>query len=142
EDRRWKKVLVLLRDAVAPPRNPNSWWLHMRLAVTIRELLQRLGSKLTPIEVVQLGGEIVKETRIATLLYPSNAGLHARLAESSAEISMFGDAAKEAEEALRLDRLTPHPDKKLPEDVRRRLESHLSEWREKAPQSVKLDHIR
>jgi O-antigen ligase len=138
-DERWKKVLVLLRDAVTPPRNPNSWPLHMRLAETIRALLQHLGSKLTPLEVVQLGGEIVKETRMATLLYPSNAGLHARLAEASAEISMFGDAAKEAEEALRLDRLTPHPDKKLPEDVRRRLESRLPEWREKAPQGLRLD---
>jgi hypothetical protein len=139
EDRRWEKALILLLQAVSPPRNPNVWSLHLRRAETIRSLLQHLGSKLPPIEIVRLGAEIVKETRIATFLYPSNASLHARLAEASAEISMFGDAAKEAEEALRLDRLTPHPDKKLPDDVRKRLESHLPEWRDKAPQSVRLD---
>ncbi len=78
-------------------------------------MLQRVGSQLAPIDLVSYGGEIVKETRTATLLYPSNAMLHARLAEASAEISMFGDAVKEAEEALRLDlALTPHPDKRLP----------------------------
>ncbi len=138
-DERWKKVLILLSEAVTPPRNPISWSLHMRRAETIRAILQHLRSDLPPIELVRLGGEIVKETRIATLLYPSHAGLHARLAEASAEISMFGDAAREAEEALRLDRLTPHLDKKLPKAVRERLESHLAEWREKAPQSVGLD---
>jgi hypothetical protein len=140
EDHRWKKVLILLLEAVTPPRNPSSWSLHMRRAETIRALLQRVGSQLSPLEVVQLGGEVVKETRIASLLYPSNASLHARLAEASAEISMFGDGAKEAEEALRLDRLlTPHPDKRLPHDVRLRLESRLAEWKEKAPQSERLD---
>src|SRR5262249_23650525 len=90
EDQPWNKVLILLLEAVPPPRNPNSWSLHMRRAETIRALLQRVGSKLAPIEVVELGGEIVKETRNATRLYPSNASLHARLAEASAEISMFG----------------------------------------------------
>ena len=138
-DRRWDKALILLLEAVTPPRNPNSWALHMRRAETIRALLQHLGSQLTPIEVVRLGADLVKETRIASILYPSNASLHARLAEASAEISMFGDAAKEAEAALRLDRLTPHPDKKLPDDVRKRLESRLPEWKDKAPQSVGLD---
>jgi hypothetical protein len=139
EDRRWEKVLFLLLEAVSPPRNPNAWSLHLRRAETIRALLQRVGSALPPIEVVRLGGEIVKETRIATALYPSSASLHARLAEASAGISMFGDAAREAEQALRLDRLTPHGDKKLPDEVRKRLESALPEWKDKAPQSVRLE---
>jgi hypothetical protein len=94
--------------------------------------LQQVGPQIPPVDVVSFGAEIVKETRIATLLYPSNASLHARLAEASAEISMFGDALKEAQEALRLDRLTPHPDKKLPEPIRTRLEGQVAEWTEKA----------
>ncbi len=127
-DYRWKQIPILLLEANTLPRNPSSWSLHILRADRIRALLQRLGSQLTPIDVVSYGGDIVKETRIATLLYPSSAMLHARLALASAEISMFGDAVKEAEEALRLDTLTPHRDKKLPESLRKRLESQLAEW--------------
>ncbi len=134
KDHRWRKIPELLRDATALPRNPNAWALHMRRAEAIRGLLQKVGSELTPIELVSYGGEIVKETRTASFLYPSNSLLHARLAESSAEISMFGDAVKEAEEALRLDRLTPHIDRKLPAPTRHRLESLLPEWKGRTPQ--------
>ena len=129
EDKRWKKVPELLRDAVTLPRNPNAWALHMRRAEAIRGLLQKVGSELPPIDVVSYSAEIVKEIRTASFLYPSNPTLHARLAESSAEISMFGDAVKEAEEALRLDLLlTPHEDKRLLPATRQRLESLLQEW--------------
>ena len=39
-----------------------------------------------------------------------------------------------AEEALRLDKMTPHLDKKLPDPVRKRLETELPRWsRKKAP---------
>jgi hypothetical protein len=58
--------------------------------------------------------------------------LHARLADASADISMFHDAMTEAEEAIRLDALMPHPDKKLPDTVRLRLIAILPEWTEKA----------
>jgi O-antigen ligase len=140
DDRGWMKVPFLLNEAVSPPRNPATWSLHIRRADRVRAILQRIGSQLPPIEQIRLGGEIVKETRIATALYPSSATLHARLAEGSAEISMYGDAVKEAEEALRLDRLlTPHPDKRLPDPVRKRLEARLPEWKEKAPQGVNVD---
>jgi hypothetical protein len=131
-DQRWKKVPELLEDAVSAPRNPNAWTLHVRRADAIRRLLRRLGSEVAPVDAVRYGGEIVKETRTATRLYPSSALLHARLAEASAEISMFGDAVKEAEEALRLDRLTPHRDKKLPEADRERLEAMLAGWRDRS----------
>jgi tetratricopeptide (TPR) repeat protein len=134
EDWRWKQILILLEEAVKLPRNPNSWSLHILRADKIRTILQRVGEQLPPVDVVSHGGAIVKETRIATLLYPSNAALHARLAEASAEISMFGDALKEAEEALRLDALMkPHPDKRLPPAIRKRLENQVAEWKEKAP---------
>jgi O-Antigen ligase len=131
EDGRWKKIPTLLENAVTLPRNPNAWSLHILRADRIRAILQRVAPQSPPLEITRLGAEIVKETRIAALLYPSNASLHARLAEASAEISMFGDAFKEAEEALRLDGLTPHPDKKLPEPIRRRIEGQVAEWKEK-----------
>jgi hypothetical protein len=72
--------------------------------------------------------KIVEANRSATRINPTSALLHARLAESSADISMFKDAATEGEEALRLDRLNPHADKKLPEVGRRRLESLIPQW--------------
>ncbi|MGP0066170.1 MAG: O-antigen ligase family protein [Isosphaeraceae bacterium] len=132
EDLRWPKIPILLEEALKLPRNPSSWSLHILRADRIRALLQRVGGELSPKDAVKYSSEIVKETRIATLLYPSNASLHARLADASAEISMFGDAWKEAEEALRLDQLmTPHPDKRLPASVRRHLENQLAEWKEK-----------
>jgi O-antigen ligase len=130
KDLRWDKILTLYHEAVRPPRNPNAWSLHILRADKIREMLQRIGSQLTPLEVISLGGEIVKETRTACRLYPSNALLHARLAQASAEISKFDDAVEEAEEALRLDRLTPHPDRKLPEPLRKQLEAQLAQWKE------------
>ena len=77
--------------------------------------------------------EIVKDLRTATLFYPSNARLHARLAEASAEISMAGDAIKEAREALRLDDLNPHRDTKLSPEERARLEGLVASAEEAKP---------
>ena len=48
------------------------------------------------------------------------------------EINMYQDAAVEAKEALRLDRLTPHRDRKLPETVRDRLEAMIPTWEDNA----------
>ena len=73
-------------------------------------------------------GKIVEATRTASRLYPTNSELHARLAQASADISMFSDAVREANEALRLDRITPHADRKLPEALRRRLEDLIPKW--------------
>ncbi len=128
-DMRWKKVPELLEQAVKLPRNPNSWALHRQRAEAIRELMTRLGSELSPEESVRLGGEIVKEWRTASRLYPNNAMLHARLAEASVGISMFADAVKEAQEALRLDDLMPHADRKLSQAERRRLEALIADSR-------------
>jgi hypothetical protein len=132
EDERWKKILIDLLEAVTPPRNPNVWSLHSERAYAGRRLLNQIGSKLEPVGVVRLRGAIVQAIRTATLLYPTNAELRARLAEASAEISMFQDAAAEAKEALRLDQITPHKDKKLPDAERTRLESQLPKWSEQA----------
>ena len=105
----------LLENAGQPrPATRLAWSLHIRRAEVIRQLLRRVGSELKPIDDIRYRGEIVKETRIATLLYPSNALLHARLAEASAEISMFGDAVKEAEEAAAARRPHPAPRQEAP----------------------------
>ena len=95
-------------------------------------MVNLIGSKLEPIEVIRLRGEIVKSTRTATRLNPTSAELHARLAHASADINMYQDAVEEATEALRLDRLTPHLDRKLPPQVREHLQSLIPEWEENA----------
>jgi tetratricopeptide (TPR) repeat protein len=61
----------------------------------------------------------------AVQLYPNGAICHARLAEAylaAADRAAFG---REAEIALRLDRITPHKDKKLPLQLRDRLSDEL-----------------
>ena len=138
EDLRWRTIPALLLKAVSPPRGTDSWSLHFERANVIRDLLGRVGPSLAPLEAIQLRSGIVEATRTASRLHPTNATLHAALAEASAEISMFQDAAKEGREALRLDALTPHPDKKLAAPVRDRLQAKLPEWTEKAEQAPTL----
>lgn len=132
EDLRWRTISALLMKAVSPPRGTDSWSLHFERANVIRDLMARVGPSLAPLEAIQLRSGIVEATRRASRLYPTNATLHAALAEASAEVSMYQDAAKEAREALRLDALTPHLDKKLAAPIRQRLEAKLPEWADQA----------
>jgi O-Antigen ligase len=129
----WKTIPILYDRAAIPPRNPNDWGLHSERARAIHLILGSIGSKLEPLEAIRLRGELVKSTRTATRLNPTNAELHARLAHESANMKMYQDAVEEATEALRLDDLTPHLDRKLrPPAVRERLEALLSTWKESA----------
>jgi O-antigen ligase len=132
EDQEWRKIPILYQKAASAPRNPRSWALHADRARVILHLLGVLGSRLDPLETLKLRGEIVEATRHASVLHPTNVDLHARLAEASAEISMYRDAVTEAEEALRLDRATPHQDRKLPKTVKKRLEAQIPRWTESA----------
>jgi cytochrome c-type biogenesis protein CcmH/NrfG len=63
----------------------------------------------------------VEAYRQAVLLYPNSAQYRAKLAEALLAQGNTDDFPREAETALRLDRETPHLDKKLPDDVRSRL---------------------
>lgn len=133
DDRRWKAIPVALADAVKAPRNPNSWALHHQRALVIRDLLAKLGPQLSPKEVLTYRSNIIADTRRASMLYPSNATLHAELAQASAEIGMVGDAVTEAKEALRLDKLlAAHKDKQLAPAMRKFLEDQLPRWEKDA----------
>jgi O-antigen ligase len=61
----------------------------------------------------------------AVRLYPNSAMCHARLAEAYLATVDRAAFAREAETALRLDRITPHKDKKLPLQLRDRLSAEL-----------------
>ncbi len=134
ENQRWRTIPTLLLKAASPPRNPNAWSLHSECALVTRDLLKQVGGALAPNQIIPVQASIVEATRTASRLYPTNANLHVRLAEASAEISMFQDAAAEAEEALRLDHITPHQDKRLSGEIRDRLKAKLPVWKEKAAQ--------
>lgn len=132
EDRRWRKIPALILMATTQPRNPSVWTLHSERAKITRDLLAKVGPSLAPKETISLQGSIVEATRRASLLYPTSAILHARLAQASAEIQMYQDAVDEAKEALRLDGVTPHADKKLPDKIRDELQAVLADWTERA----------
>ncbi|WP_406696949.1 O-antigen ligase family protein [Singulisphaera sp. Ch08] len=137
EDQRWKTIPASMLEAVAAPRNQNSWTLHYERAKVTRQLLSRLGDSLKPGELMLYRGNIVEATRRASRLYPSNATLHAELALASAEIGMFLEAASEGEEALRYDGLTPHADKKLAPPLRKQIEAALPGWKKSAADMLK-----
>jgi hypothetical protein len=118
--------------ACAAPRNPKSWAMHSERAIRIHELLRELAPQLAPLELTKYRSKIVEATRTASRLNPTNSELHVRLAHASADIMMFQDAVSEANEALRLDGMTPHPDRKLPVALRRRLEELIPKWRASA----------
>ena len=132
EDTRWMRIPIMYDYAAKPPRNPKSWVLHSERAIRIHDLLRSIGSQLDPVKLIEYRGMIVEATRTATRLNPTNAELHARLAHSSAEISMYRDAVSEANEALRLDKITPHRDRKLPGALRSRLEELIPKWQASA----------
>jgi O-antigen ligase len=138
DDLRWRAVPLALAEAVKPPRNPNSWALHRDRALATREILQALGDGIGVGPLLTYRANIVEATRRASRLYPTNATLHAQLAEASAEIGKIDDAAKEAREALRLDALTPHKDKKLNPALKARLLTELPGWEKSAASAPPL----
>lgn len=60
-------------------------------------------------------------------LYPNSAMNRAKLAETYRAVGDLEGFRREAETALRLDEATPHTDKKLPNDVRKRLAAGLAD---------------
>jgi hypothetical protein len=128
EDKRWNKIPINLFKSAEPPRPDNSWSRHRERALMMTLLLTQIGSKLPPMEKTRFQANVVESSRKAMLLYPTNPSLHAYLAEASADIGYAADAAKEANEALRLNDLTPHLDKQLDPQVRLWLKSKVHEW--------------
>jgi O-antigen ligase len=135
EGSRWDRdtIVYLYRMAATPPRSYDAWSLHSERARVIQLMLNQIGSRLKPIELIAEQSKVVEATRTAARQYPTNADLRARLADASAQISMYGDAVKEANEALRLDGLlAAHPDKQLPAATRERLQAFIPKWSEAA----------
>lgn len=129
ENKLWQRIPMLLVKATTRPRNEHSWTLHQSQAMTMRAILDHVGTRLPAEDLIRYRADIVRAANLATQEYPNNASLHALMAESSADVGHFGPAAAQADEALRLDDLMPHLEKKLPAATRKRLEEQLPIWR-------------
>ena len=129
----WTKVLLTFDKALeGTHRDPDNLSLRRRQASYARTILGELPGDAKPFELLGLRSTIAKATRQAVRLYPTSATLRGELAQASADLGMFGDAATEARVALQLDGLTPHADKKLPGPLRAYLVAKIIQWDEQA----------
>jgi O-antigen ligase len=93
------------------PHSAASWYFFGELSLT---LFRETGDRE---HLRQAVGDIEK----AIELYPNNCRYRAQFAEALFELGEASEATRQAAEALRLDELTPHTDKKLPDEQRMRL---------------------
>jgi O-antigen ligase/tetratricopeptide (TPR) repeat protein len=127
------KPLIALDGALDSKwRNPANLGLRRRQAEVARAILREMPADAKPNELLPLMTTIVKATRWKVRIYPTSATLRAELAQASAEIGMYTDAAREAKQALLLDGLTPHPDKHLLKPTRAYLEAQIPIWEARA----------
>ena len=127
-DHVWPMIDWALQEAGKLPRNPRS--------LAVQRLRARLdGALLQTPDLPESEARLLRRDRVealarASALYPTNASLHAELADALALLGQYTLAGREGREALRLDSLTPHADKKLTRAVRDRLRREIPHWRE------------
>jgi hypothetical protein len=140
-------ILLTFKNATEPPknateppkRNPNSYRVESLRAAILRDILIHHAQALKPFTKRKLEAQLVDALAKAAAIYPASAARHAdlalaiaELAESTGQSSLLGDAVREANEALRLDEVTPHLDKKLPAATRQHLKEQLPVWSKRA----------
>jgi hypothetical protein len=115
-------------SALEPPRNPESYDVLLKRAQVLSLLIDRLSRSSTPNKgtIAQLKKQRNDTLRGALARYPTNVRLHARLAAALADAGDHKGAVAEAAEALRLDVLVPHAEKKLPD--RAQMEALRETW--------------
>lgn len=131
----WVEQMVLYQKALEPPRDPTAISILLEKAAAAREFLRFMESGIGPKDILELQANMVSATREASRISPTDAAIQAQLASASAEIGMFADAIKAAQEALRLDEVNPHADRKLADDTRAFLKKQLPEWERNAKES-------
>jgi tetratricopeptide (TPR) repeat protein len=125
-ERVWPMIDWSLDEAAKLPRNPRSLGVQ-RLRARLAEAMLRHPN------LPESEARILRQARMealarASTLYPTNVRLHADLADALAALGQFALAAREGREALRLDALTPHADKKLHAAARKRLGEDVPRW--------------
>ena len=112
-DLRWKTIPILLLKAASGDRNPDAWTLHSERAKITRDLLKQVGQSLSPREIIPLAGQHRRGHAHGLAHLPDERQPARTPGRSERRGFHVQDAAAEAQEALRLDELNPHPDKKL-----------------------------
>jgi len=129
----WTRGLIAIDDALDPKwRDPDNLDIRRTQASFARTILGELPTDAKPFELLGLRSTIVKACRNAARIYPTSATIRAELAQASADLGMYPDAAREARQALMLDSLTPHRDKKLADRTRAYLAAQAPLWDEQA----------
>jgi hypothetical protein len=130
----WDLISFDLNKAIEPPyHNPKALEVFRSRARIARALLDAKGPQFTKGMRNRLLRDIRLSLEVAVLGDPTNAPLRAEYARALADVGEFPEAVRQGEEALRLDRLTPHEDRKLPGPVREGLKVALSKWRANKP---------
>ena len=132
-DKAWPQIKSDLENAVKhPPRNPDSLAVETRRAAMATAILERGGPLPRAIKEQLLAARVNASARVCRL-YPTSAVYRAMLADALAANGQLVEATREAREALRLDGVTPHKDKKLTKESRKRLEESLIQWQRPKP---------
>jgi hypothetical protein len=126
----WSEIAEALDRAASRPRNENALAVQRQRIAFLHELIRAQGQ--VNKDLPRMRNDLANAAAKAVSLYPSNATLHAELAGASAAIGRFDVAAREAREALRLDAITPHDDKKLSAPLRKELAEKEPLWRTEA----------
>lgn len=132
-DRETLHIANHLASAHEPPRNPNNYRVLVSHDQMLTILLQRLGTMADPATAANLKKQRLEVLKRSSALYPTNTRLRARFALGLAEAGDFPAAISQAREALRIDLLTPHAEKKLPD--RDKLEADVRRWETLAAQA-------
>jgi hypothetical protein len=114
---RWQKSFVDATNAVIS--------LDGHSTSSVREILYLLGQVYTAAPSKDVSRLMLQFSRVAVRLYPNSATIQA---EYALALDLAGETKRSkraAEKALELDRLTPHADKKLPAEMRDRLDKLL-----------------
>ncbi len=126
------RPLIALDKALDRPRNPNNLGLRRAGIDLARAVLREMPATRQARGNPAADDHHRQGHACPPGSYPTNATLRAELAQASADLGMYVDAAREAKQALLLDGLTPHDDKKLPKGMRAYLEGQIPSWEARA----------
>ncbi len=119
DDALWRKrLLTAVSSVIALRGHSSATWNEM--AELFRAIYDKAPSEALAERILQL-------SRGAAYLYPNSARLQAEYGLALAQAGDDKDARRVAGRALELDELTPHADKKLSRDLKRRIEALLAE---------------
>ena len=122
----WKRIDSALTQAATLPRNRASLAAQTLRTAMARDFLRRPN---LPGEVRRaIQSDRLDAAERCVLLSPGNALFRVELAAALADVHQYRRAAGEASRALKLDRQTPHADKKLPPETREQIAADLQAW--------------